>query len=172
MLYFSIFSKFGWFKTKQFTGLLEFIKLYKQNPLEKFFIFTIYQKYTIRFKNSCIHVPALHKCVSAPAYETSFLWVGVGGGAEVSCPISSNCLQENQVILPKNGYLIFFFFFWGGGAAAAAPLAPWPIRLCASVHIGRSGGGGTPHAPSIYCNLGLIPDICVISLYGFMSGVY
>ena len=32
---------------KTFTRLLEFIKLYKQNPLEKFFIFTIYQNYTL-----------------------------------------------------------------------------------------------------------------------------
>ena len=29
------------------TKLLKFIKLYKQNPLEKFLIFTIYQNYTL-----------------------------------------------------------------------------------------------------------------------------
>ena len=35
---FAIFSKYWWFQTKWFTRLLEFIKLYKQNPL-RFFIF-------------------------------------------------------------------------------------------------------------------------------------
>ena len=35
------------FRQKRFTGLLELTKLYKQNPLEKFFIFTIYQIYTL-----------------------------------------------------------------------------------------------------------------------------
>ena len=35
---------------KIFTGLLELIQLYKQNPLEKFFIFTIYQNYTLALK--------------------------------------------------------------------------------------------------------------------------
>ena len=29
------------------TRLLEFIKLFKQNPLEKYFIFTIYQNHTL-----------------------------------------------------------------------------------------------------------------------------
>ena len=37
-----------WFpETKQFTRLLEHLHLYKQNPLEKFFGFTIYQNYTL-----------------------------------------------------------------------------------------------------------------------------
>ena len=31
------------FRQKRFTGLLELIQLYKQNPLEKYIIFTIYQ---------------------------------------------------------------------------------------------------------------------------------
>ena len=35
------------FQTKWFTGLLELIQLYKQNPLEKILIFTIYQNYTL-----------------------------------------------------------------------------------------------------------------------------
>ena len=30
--------------------LLELIQLYKQNPLEKIYIFTIYQKYTLALK--------------------------------------------------------------------------------------------------------------------------
>ena len=37
----------GWFQTKRFTGLLEPIQLYKQNPLQTFFIFTIHQNYTL-----------------------------------------------------------------------------------------------------------------------------
>ena len=32
---------------KRFTGLLELIQRYKQNPFQKFFIFTIYQNYTL-----------------------------------------------------------------------------------------------------------------------------
>ena len=32
---------------KKFTGLLELIQLYKQNPLEIFFIFAIYQNYIL-----------------------------------------------------------------------------------------------------------------------------
>ena len=38
-----------------FTGLLEFIKLYKQNPLEKFLIFTIYQNYTLALLSKTEH---------------------------------------------------------------------------------------------------------------------
>ena len=43
----AIFSEYWWFQTKWFTGLLELVQLYKQNPLEKFVIFTIYQNYTV-----------------------------------------------------------------------------------------------------------------------------
>ena len=47
----SNFSKYPWFQTKQFTRLLEFIKLYKQNPLEIFFFFftilVFTQNYTV-----------------------------------------------------------------------------------------------------------------------------
>ena len=32
---------------QRFTGLLELIQLYKQNQLEKFFILTIYQNFTL-----------------------------------------------------------------------------------------------------------------------------
>ena len=35
------------FRQKLFTRLLELMQLYKQNQLEKFFIFTIYQNYTL-----------------------------------------------------------------------------------------------------------------------------
>ena len=35
------------FKQNNSQGFLEFTKLYKQNPLEKYFIFTIYQNYTL-----------------------------------------------------------------------------------------------------------------------------
>ena len=38
-------SECSWFQIKQFTRLLEFIKLYKQNSLENVFIFPIYQNY-------------------------------------------------------------------------------------------------------------------------------
>ena len=34
-------------KMKWFTGLLELVQLYKQDPLENIFIFTIYQNYTL-----------------------------------------------------------------------------------------------------------------------------
>ena len=46
----TIFSKSSWFQTKWFTGLLELIQLCKQNPLEKIFIFTIYQNYTLALR--------------------------------------------------------------------------------------------------------------------------
>ena len=39
---------------KRVTGLLELIQLYKQDPLEKFFIFTIYQNYTLALK--CVYI--------------------------------------------------------------------------------------------------------------------
>ena len=45
--FYAIFSKYWWFQTKWLTGLLELVQLYKQNPLEKFFIFTTYQNYTL-----------------------------------------------------------------------------------------------------------------------------
>ena len=40
-------QKIDGFTQKRFTGLLELIQLYKQNPLEKSYIFTIYQNYTL-----------------------------------------------------------------------------------------------------------------------------
>ena len=40
-------QKIDGFRQKRFTGLLELIQLYKQNPLEIFFIFTIYPNYTL-----------------------------------------------------------------------------------------------------------------------------
>ena len=39
---------------KQFTGILEFIKLYKQNPLENFSP-TNYQNYTFGFNKNELH---------------------------------------------------------------------------------------------------------------------
>ena len=50
LVFFAIFSEYWWFQTKLFTGLLEFIINsidIKQNPLQKIFIFTIYQNYTL-----------------------------------------------------------------------------------------------------------------------------
>ena len=41
----AIFSKYWWFQIKRLTGLLELMQLYKHNPLENFFFFTIYQNY-------------------------------------------------------------------------------------------------------------------------------
>ena len=40
-------QKIDGFPTKRSTGLLELIQLYKQTPLAKLFIFTIYQNYTL-----------------------------------------------------------------------------------------------------------------------------
>ena len=40
-------QKIDGFRQKDSQGFLEPIQLYKQNPLEKFFIFTIYQNYTL-----------------------------------------------------------------------------------------------------------------------------
>ena len=45
--FYAIFSESWWFQTKRFTGLLELLQLYKQDPLEKFFILTIFQNYTL-----------------------------------------------------------------------------------------------------------------------------
>ena len=42
---FKNFAKYWWVQTKQFTSLLEFIKLCTQNPLDK--LFTIYPNYTL-----------------------------------------------------------------------------------------------------------------------------
>ena len=39
-------SKYWWFQPKNFTGLLGFIKLYKQKPFD-FFSFTIHQNHTL-----------------------------------------------------------------------------------------------------------------------------
>ena len=38
---------------KKITGLLELLQLYKQNSLEKFFIFAIYQNYTLDLIYGC-----------------------------------------------------------------------------------------------------------------------
>ena len=44
------------FRESDFTGLLELIQLYLQNPLEKFSIFTIYQNYILALK----YIATLH----------------------------------------------------------------------------------------------------------------
>ena len=54
--FYAIFSENWWFQTKRFTGLLELIKIYKQNPPEKFFIFTIYPNYALAL-NTVIGMP-------------------------------------------------------------------------------------------------------------------
>ena len=48
--FYAVSSQYWWFQTKRFTGLLELIQLYKQNQLENFLIFTIYQNYTLALK--------------------------------------------------------------------------------------------------------------------------
>ena len=53
-------QKIDGFRQKRFTGLLELVQLYKQNPFEKFLNFTIYQNYTLalmQFKDCviCMH---------------------------------------------------------------------------------------------------------------------
>ena len=56
------FQKFCWFQTKQFTRLLEFIKLYKQNTLDNF-VFIIYQ--------NCILALYNKHCMDASCYIPS-----------------------------------------------------------------------------------------------------
>ena len=51
--FYAIFSKYWWFQTKWFIGLLELVQLYKQNSLEKIFTFTIYQNYKVMNDNTC-----------------------------------------------------------------------------------------------------------------------
>ena len=46
----AIFSEYWSFQTKRFTVLLELIQLFKENPLEKLFFFTIYQNYTLALR--------------------------------------------------------------------------------------------------------------------------
>ena len=61
--FYAIFSGNWWFQTKRFTGLLELIQPYKQNPLEKFFIFTIYQNYTLALsKHESLNMISSHLC--------------------------------------------------------------------------------------------------------------
>ena len=48
MFVYAVFSKYWWFQTKWFTGLLELLQLYYlTNPIEIIFIFTIYWNYTL-----------------------------------------------------------------------------------------------------------------------------
>ena len=49
-LSFCKFLKILMVSDKQFTRHLEFIKLFKQNPSEKFSVFIIYQNYTLAFR--------------------------------------------------------------------------------------------------------------------------
>ena len=46
-------SEYWWFQAKQFTRLLEFIKLYKQNSLGEFFFSHYLPKIYFGFRNSC-----------------------------------------------------------------------------------------------------------------------
>ena len=43
---------YGFRPKNKITGLLELVQLYKQNPLENFFIFTIYQNYTFALRGN------------------------------------------------------------------------------------------------------------------------
>ena len=51
------------FQTKRFTGLSELVQLYKQNPSEKFLIFTIYQNYTLALMYLQIHISNYTFCL-------------------------------------------------------------------------------------------------------------
>ena len=42
--FYAIFSKYWWFQTKQFTRLLEFIKLYETKPIRELFLFSLFTK--------------------------------------------------------------------------------------------------------------------------------
>ena len=55
-LFYAIFSENWWFQTNRFTGLLELIQLYKQNPLETFFHFHHLPKLYMGFKHMNIHM--------------------------------------------------------------------------------------------------------------------
>ena len=73
---------FRWFQTKQFARILEFIKLYKQNPSENIFIFTIHQNYTL-----ALTTVSLSFCIT----ESASPWCGEPGadvwdaGARLCC---------------------------------------------------------------------------------------
>ena len=67
--------------TKRFTGLLELIQLYnKQNPLQKIFICTIYQNYTLalikKIANFCgtNYSGKFHSDLSVPVHSRNSLW--------------------------------------------------------------------------------------------------
>ena len=66
--FYAIFSENSWFQRKIFTGLLVLVQLYKQNSLEQFFIFTIYQNYTLALKLKTHHtlctLPVAHSTCS------------------------------------------------------------------------------------------------------------
>ena len=50
LVYMQFSQNIDGFRQNDLQGFLEFIKLYKQNPLEKYLIFTIYQNYTLALK--------------------------------------------------------------------------------------------------------------------------
>ena len=70
LVVYSFLRKFKWFQTNRFTGLLELIQLYKQDQLEKYFIFTIYHNYTLALRLGSLG-PALYR-IGVQCWITSF----------------------------------------------------------------------------------------------------
>ena len=96
-------QKIDGFRQKIFTGLLEPIQLCKQTPLDKFFIFTIYQNYTLALKQCNI----LHTCIQITT--NTFWWSNF---YKLDYSSLSLCVIQHctYVILDKSlhGFTIFF----------------------------------------------------------------
>ena len=73
-LFYAVSSKFSWFQTKRFTGLLELIKLYKQNSLEEILIFTIYQNYTLALIDTVYRQGIMHALDMDPSLFIHVWW--------------------------------------------------------------------------------------------------
>ena len=88
---YAIFSENWWFQTKRFTGLLELIQLYKQNPLEN--------------------------CSSSPLTQTPKLYIGFKEQYSFICLFLGKCCQQKNTIILFSPTLYmsrisFQFFFY------------------------------------------------------------
>ena len=128
--FYAIFSENLWCQTKRFTELLELVQLYKQNPFEKFFIFTIYQNYTLALKRSnendeAENISILHQVHSLFYPFPNLLLTCVCGGLIWGKRMLDMCGEEMKCD------------WWDG-----CEMVSW---IGWSVAVGGGGGGG--HVP-------------------------
>ena len=163
-------SKYWWFHTKWLTGLLEFIKRYKQNPLENFFYFHYLAKLYIGFNAHLLGVNCFFFTLLIVnnflldswmtikfwwyiAEECIILWVWFGGITLFHFSVIMHSFQKLFQILAKSSIYVHFktFIEFALSAWQQSPYIPnlghllWILQSMEGISIGNEKMSAFPH---------------------------